>query len=389
LTDQLLDGAFPHDDPFPLYARLRDQAPVAWNETLGFWAVSRMAEVMAVSTDNVTFCSSRGILTMEIGTTYDSPPTMMHTDPPDHTVYRKLVQPPFGRRLVGGMDESIRSRASRLLGSLPLGEPVDIVEHFSVPLPVEVIADLLGMPDTDVPKIAAWSEASIPGSSITDPDEAMALMAEMSTELMELAAARRAEPGEDLISLVTLAEFEGRSLRDDEIMMFLIQLLVAGNETTRNMLSGSLVAFSERPEQWRRLRGDPTVIPLAIEEMLRWTTPVISFMRTATVDTQLDGVDIAAGDHVLMLYASANRDPATFGSDADEFRIDRDPNHHVAFGFGAHFCLGATLARLEARVALEELLALDVDLEPAGDVVRSSSTVIAGVHRAPLVLQPC
>jgi cytochrome P450 len=362
---------------------------VAWNETLGFWAASRMAEVMAVSTDNATFCSSQGILTMEIGTTYDSPPTMMHTDPPDHTVYRKLVQPPFGRRLVGGMDESIRARATRLLGALPRGEPVDIVEHFSVPLPVEVIADLLGMPDTDVPRIEAWSEAAIPGSSITDPDEVMALMTEMSTELMELAASRRAEPGEDLISLVTLAEFEGRRLRDDEIMMFLIQLLVAGNETTRNMLSGSMAAFAERPEQWRRLRDDPTVIPLAVEEMLRWTTPVISFMRTATVDTQLAGVDIAAGDHVLMLYSSANRDPATFGATVDEFRVDRDPNHHVAFGFGAHFCLGATLARLEARIALEELLALDVDLEPAGDVVRSPSTVIAGVQRAPLVLRPC
>jgi cytochrome P450 len=172
-------------------------------------------------------------------------------------------------------------------------------------------------------------------------------------------------------------------------MMFLIQLLVAGNETTRNMLSGSLVAFAERPEQWRRLRDDPGLIAPAIDEMLRWTTPVISFMRTATVDTQLDGVDIAAGDPVLMLYASANRDPAAFGPTAEEFRVDRDPNHHVAFGFGAHFCLGATLARLEARIALEELLALDVDLEAGGDVVRSASTVIAGVQRAPLVLQPC
>jgi cytochrome P450 len=215
----------------------------------------------------------------------------------------------------------------------------------------------------------------------------MALMTEMSTELMALAAARRADPGDDLISLVTLAEVDGRRLGDAEIMMFLIQLLVAGNETTRNMLSGGLVALAERPEEWQRLRVDRALLPSAVEEMLRWTTPVISFMRTATVDTRLGDADIAAGDPVLMLYASANRDPEVFGDDAEEFRVDRDPNHHVAFGFGAHFCLGASLARLEARIALEELLHLGVDLEPAGEVVRSASTVIAGVQHAPLVLR--
>lgn len=384
LTDQLVEGSFPSDDPFPLYAALRAGAPVAWNDTAGFWAVSRHGGVLAVSSDSSTFCSSRGILVSEIGTTYDTPPTMMHTDPPAHTAYRRLVHPPFSRRLVGGMDEAVRSRARRLVRSLPRDEPVDVLAALAVPFPIEVIADLLGLPDEDHPRIFEWSEAAIPGATDLPPERVMELMGEMTAELMGHAAARRAEPREDLISLLALASLEGRGLSDDEIAMFLIQLVVAGNETTRNLVGGGLAALAESPQEWRRLREDPALVPTAVEELLRWTTPVISFLRTATVDTELDGVSIAAGDPVLMLYASANRDEAEFGPSADRLDVGRTPNHHVSFGHGAHFCLGAALARLEARVVLEELLALGVDLEPAGAVERSPSTVIAGVRRAPI-----
>jgi cytochrome P450 len=169
--------------------------------------------------------------------------------------------------------------------------------------------------------------------------------------------------------------------------MFLVQLLVAGNETTRNMISGGLVALADRPADWERLRRDRALVPTAVEEMLRWTSPVVSFMRTATHDTELSGQAIREGEPVLMLYASANRDERQFGPTADRFDIGRDPNHHVAFGFGAHFCIGATLARIEARVLLEELLDRFDAVEPAGDVERSSSAVIAGVKRAPLVFR--
>ena len=388
LTESLLDGAFPAADPFPLYERLRAEEPVAWCATPGFWAVSRMADVLAVAGDPATYCSSGGILVSEIGTVYDAPPTMMHTDPPEHTAYRKLVQPPFGRRLVGGMDESVRSRAAELVGALPVGEPVDITAALAVPFPIRVIADLLGLPPEDEPRVFEWSEAAIPGATDLPPEQLMTLMGEMTMHLMTLAAQRRERPGEDLVSLVAHAELDGRRLSDDEIAMFLIQLLVAGNETTRNLLSGGLSALAAHPEQWQRLRDDPGLVPSAVEELLRWTTSVISFMRTATVDTELGGVAIAAGDPVLMVYASANRDEDAFGPTAGELDVGRDPNHHVAFGFGAHFCLGAALARLEARVVLEELLARAVVLEPAGDLEHSSSTVIAGVKRAPLRLQP-
>jgi len=169
--------------------------------------------------------------------------------------------------------------------------------------------------------------------------------------------------------------------------MFLVQLLVAGNETTRNMVSGGLVALADRPAAWEQLRRDRSALPTAVEEMLRWTTPVVSFMRTATRDTELGGQAVREGDPVLMLYASANRDDRQFGPTADRFDIGRDPNHHVAFGFGAHFCIGATLARIEARVLLEELLDRFETVEPAGHVERSHSAVIAGVKHAPLVFR--
>lgn len=388
LTDQLLDGSFPHEDPYPLYATLRADAPVAWNATKGFWAASRMAEVLAVSTDPATYRSGAGILVMEIGTTYDSPPTMMHTDPPEHTAYRKLVQPPFGRRMVTYMDQAVRRRAVNLIEALPLGEDVDVVQALSIPFPIQVIADLLGLPDDDVPRMFEWSEASIPGATDWPEEKVAEVQMDMWMTLVGTAAERRSHPQDDLISLVALAEVDGRRLSDDEIAMFLIQLLVAGNETTRNNLSGGLVALSQHPDQWERLRQDPSLVPSATEELLRWTTPVISFMRTATRDVVLGGQDIAAGDPVLMLYASADRDRETFGPTADQLDVARDPNPHMAFGFGAHFCLGAALARLEGRVVLEELLSRVSTIEPAGPVARSPSTVIAGVKSAPLRLTP-
>jgi cytochrome P450 len=181
------------------------------------------------------------------------------------------------------------------------------------------------------------------------------------------------------------AESGGEELTEPELAMFLIQLLVAGNETTRNLISGGLVALAENPEQWAALRADRSLIPTAVEELLRWTTPVISFMRTATASTTIRGVEVAAGDPVLLVYASANRDEEVFGPDAGKLRIDRHPNPHVSFGFGPHFCLGAALARLEGRVVLGQLLDRFDSVSLAGPVERTPSPVIAGVRRASLV----
>ena len=387
LTDPLIEDSFYAGDAFPQYARLRDEAPVAWNDTKGFWAVSRWDDVMAVSTDPETFCSGRGILVMEIGASYDSPPTMMHTDPPEDTVYRKLVQPGFAPGRMRALEADVRRRAKLLVDEIEAGRAVDFVETVAVPFPLYIISALLGMPDEDWRRFYEWSEAVIPGATDWSEEKRAELQVDMHDTLLATTVARRADPRDDLISVLAEVEIEGRRLSDAELAMFLVQLLVAGNETTRNLVSGGLVELAERPEAWERVRGDRTLVPTAVEEMLRWTTPVVSFMRTATRDAELGGQAIREGDPVLMLYASANRDDRQFGPTADRFDIGRDPNHHVAFGFGAHFCIGATLARIEARVLLEELLDRFESVEPVGEVERSNSSVIAGVKRAPLVFR--
>ncbi len=425
LTDpQLYQGG----DPFALYAELRRTAPVAWHEpdewAGGFWTVTTHPEVAAIGTDPETFCSSRGILVDEIGTTYDSPPTMMHTDPPQHTRYRRLVQPGFKPSIVRLMEAGVTAKAQALIGQLPVGAPVDIVSALSVPYPLQVICELLGVDGEQWPRFYEWSEAVIPGESDRSSEERERLQIEMWTYLIDVAEQRRAEPTDDLVSVLATAESdggnaaggssargssaggssargssaggasvggtaaggaEGEQLSEAELAMFLIQLLVAGNETTRNLLSGGLVALAERPEQWSAMRADRSLLPSAVEELLRWTTPVISFMRTAAHPTTIRAQPIAEGDPVLLIYASANRDESVFGADADQLRIDRQPNPHLSFGFGPHFCLGAALARLEARVVLDELLNRFATVELAGNVSRTASPVIAGIRRAPLV----
>ena len=385
LAARLVDGAFYADDPYPAYARLRAEAPVAWCEPGGFWALSTHALVLRASTDPETFCSRKGILAMEIGVEYDSPPTMMHTDPPEHTAYRALVAPGFRPSVMRATRERIDRRTAEILDRLP-GGTFDAVEHLAVPLPLLLIADVLGVPADDLDRFFEWSEAAIPGANELEPAEQQRLLGECWVYLLERCAERRAEPADDLVSVLAHTELDGRRLTDDELVMFLNQLLIAGNETTRNAISGGLAAFCADPQQWDRLVEDRSLVSSAVEEILRWTTPVISFLRTATRDLELAGTTIAEGDPVLMLYQSANRDEAEFGPTADRFDVGRSPNHHLAFGFGAHFCIGAALARMEIATLLEALL--DRGLRPAGrgPVVRTASPVIAGVRALPLEL---
>jgi cytochrome P450 len=390
LTAPLLDPDFYAGDPFPLYARLRREAPLARNEAIGFWVASRHADVIAVSRDTETFSSAKGIMVFEIGSEYATPPTMMHTDPPAHTRYRDLVQPGFRPSFMRALEKSVRARTVALVDKIEPGRPVDFVSEVAVPLPLQVISDLLGVPEGEWPRFFRWSEAVIPGATDWPEEERMALSGEMVEYLLAAAADRRANPGDDIISELGAAEVDGDRLTDAELAMFLVQLLVAGNETTRNMMSGGLLGLAGTPSEWSSLRSrvaasTPRALQLAIEEMLRWTTPVVAFMRTTARPTELAGQQLGADEPILMLYASANRDEAVFGPTADRFDAARDPNPHVAFGFGPHFCIGAVLARLEGRILLEELLARFGSVEVAGPVVRTASPVIAGVRSAPLV----
>jgi cytochrome P450 len=389
LTPPLTDPAFYAGDPHPLFARLRAEAPVAWLDDPGCWVLSRHADVWEVSTDPVRFCSSKGILLQDIGVEMpEMPPTLLNIDPPSHTRYRTLVQPAFTPSRIRAFEPQLRARARALVEPLPKGEVVDIVPALAVPFPLQVIAQLIGIPEEDWPRFHVWSDAFIAAAD-GGPDQSEHVLnniIEATTYLLSTVADRRADPSDDLVSYLATLEVDGDALSDDELMMFLVQLLVAGNETTRNLISGGLLALADRPDEWDRLRRDPSLVPSAVEELLRWTAPVISFVRTATTGTVVGGQQIAADEPLLLLYASANRDETVFGPTADRLDIARDPNPHLAFGFGTHFCLGALLARLEGRVLLEELLARFATLDAAGAVRRVPSTVIAGIASAPLQL---
>jgi cytochrome P450 len=382
----LFEDGFLASDPHDHLARLRDEAPVALDPTRRVWILSGYPEVMAASRDPKTFCSGKGILLNEIGVNYAAPPTMMHTDPPDHTRYRKLVQPAFSRSAVEAMEPGVRARAAAAVDKVPLDEPTDVVAELAVPFPLQVIADILGVPEQDLPRFHEWSEAAIPGATEQSEQQTTEMMIQMMAYLLGIAADRRFNPRDDVVSYLATVESDGDRLDDHEVAMFMVQLLIAGNETTRNALSGGLVAFAEHPEQWQQLRRDPSLLDTAVEEILRWTSPVVYFLRTTTRPVKLGGRAIPQGAPVMLLYLSANRDELEFGVTAEDFDIGRTPNNHLAFGFGPHFCLGAALARVELRIMLETLLARVTHIESAGTVTRSMALVIAGVRHAPLVL---
>src|SRR5918998_1312982 len=252
-----------------------------------------------------------------------SPPTMSHPAPPAHTRYRRLVQPAFAPSVMRALDAAITARARAAVAALPADEPVDVVAELAVPFPLRVISDLLGIPEDDWPRFYEWSEAAIPGATDWPPERTAELMGEMVSYLLATAAARRAAPQNDVISLLATVEADGDRLDDTELAMFLVQLLVAGNETTRNALSGGLVAFADRPDEWARLRRSPDLVDSAVDEVLRWTTPVVYFMRTTTREVTIGGVTLPAGAPVVLHYLAANRDEAEFGSTADRFDIGR------------------------------------------------------------------
>jgi cytochrome P450 len=386
LTETVLqDGFFAGElgDPWAHLAELRAKAPVSWNERGGYWVATQHAPVQQGSVNPERFCSKRGILVYEIGQTWDAPSTMMHTDPPEHTRYRQLIAPAFRPSRMRALEDRIRGHVSRLLDQIEPGAPVDIVEALNVPLPLLVICELLGVPWADWERFFEFSEVSIPGALDISEEERQAIRTSMIGYLREAVQSKAGTGAEDVFGMLSDA-----GLSNEEIRMFAVQLLVAGNETVRNTLTAGLGAFADHPEQWQRLRADRSLLGSAIEEVLRWATPVIYFMRTAVDDTEFFGAEIAAGDPVVMLYSSADRDEHAFGPTAGEFDIGRSPNPHVAFGFGAHYCVGAALARQEIAAVLDGMLDRYASIERAAAPVYSRSSIIHGTKRAELVLTP-
>lgn len=385
----LHDPEFWAGDPYPAFAALREADPVRLIDGPAgrFWAITRHADVLAISKDPATFCSGKGVLLTDLTRPMLSTDSILYLDPPKHSKHRKLVSPSLSVRRVAELEDRIRAIVIELLDAVPTGEPTNIVDALAAPLPLMVIAELVGVPRLDLDDFRRWSDAIIEAAS-EFTDESMRLAAELFGYIDAIVQDRHKLAKDDLVSVLAHGTVDGEAVSDLDINMFVLSLLVAGNETTRTLISNGLLALHAHPEQRAVLAGDRGAIPGGVEELLRWEAPIMSFCRTATRDTELSGTAIAEGEYVVMLYQSANRDQAAFGPTADQLDVTRSPNPHTSFGYAEHYCLGAGLARLEARILFEELLARWPEYEVAGPVERQPSRLVRGITDLPLVLQP-
>jgi cytochrome P450 family 142 subfamily A polypeptide 1 len=362
---KLLDGNFYAAGPHDAFTWMRANAPVYWDAAGKVWGIALHEDVLEVSRQPELFCSGQS-------SRPDAPPipSMINLDDPAHRRRRSLVSRGFTPRRVGSHGAKIRQICRELVDAIAPKGRCDFVAEVAAPLPMILIGDLLGVEPEDRLTLQRWSDELIAATSITATPEATAGAARAFGEYAQynrrVVADRRARPRDDLMSVLVEAVIDGEKMSDDDLLQEGLLILVGGNETTRHVLTGGCEALCRHPEQMRALADDPARIPVAVEEMLRWVTPIQNMNRTATRDTVLRGQQIRAGDKLLLLYPSANRDERVFD---DPFRFDtaRDPNPHVAFGFGAHFCLGASLARLELRLLFEELLPRLPDLRLVSD----------------------
>jgi cholest-4-en-3-one 26-monooxygenase len=356
--------------------------------------VTRHADVVAVSRDSATWSS-------ELGSTFIDDQTdealaqlrltILNMDPPKHHRYRRLVSKGFTPRMVAQLVETIDARAERIVDEVIDRGGCDFVEDVAVKLPLEMICEMIGLPEADWPRMFELSNLLVGFDDPeyrANPDAGAEAAAEIYAYCDAVAADRRANPRDDLMTALVQAEVDGERLDDLELNLFFVTLVVAGNETTRNLITHSMQALIDHPDQARRLRDDPGLWPTAVDEMLRWGCSIHNFRRTASRDAELAGQPIAAGDKVVMYYMSANRDPEVF---ADPFRFDvgRTPNDHVAFGGGGeHYCLGANLARAEIRAIMRQVVDRLDEVQPAGEVRRLRSSFVNGVKAMPVSFRP-
>lgn len=381
---RLLDGQWWAREPYAELAWMREHEPVYRDEAGGVWGVSRYADVLAVSRDPKTFCNGGG-------NRPDAPafPFMINLDDPLHRRRRGLVNKGFTVRRVLDRRPRIRQVSADLIEKARAKGEFDFVADVAAWLPLIVIGDMLGVEPGRYEDVLRWSDDMVRGSGTTDP-EVFARADQAFREFLEHAYAvlhaRRAEPPQpDLFSILAHAEIDGERLDDADIVAEALLILIGGDETTRHVLSGGMSEMLRRPDQWRWLGEHPEAVPVAVEEMLRWVTPIKNMNRTLMRDTELHGKKLREGDKLLLLYPAANRDPAVF-RDPEVFDVRRTPNEHLAFGFGTHYCLGASLARLELNVFFEEAVRRLPDIRPASEEAppRRPSNFISGIEGMPV-----
>ncbi len=387
--------------PYEVFATLRRQTPVVWvpepayegfEGGPGFWAVTRHADIVEVSRRPEIYSSHVGATFLRDQRPRDLEALrqmMLNLDPPDHSKLRRIVSRVFTPKMVGGMFDSVARYAHDIVSALEPDTEVDLVAKVSAEMPLLVLADLLGMPAADRRLLYSWTNRMV---GLDDPAYGgrpafLAAFQEMFAYAQDQTEIRRREPGDDVWSLIVNAEVDGQHLSMDELQRFFQLLMIAGNETTRNLLTGAVLTLDAHPDQWAHLRANPDLLTVAIEEILRFHPPVMQFRRTAVADTELGAQRIEAGDKVVVFYVSGNRDETVF-EDPDRFDIHRNPTNHLAFGIGTHFCLGNSLARLEARVLLRDLFARFPHMRVAGPPQRFRSNFINGYREMPVALGP-
>jgi cholest-4-en-3-one 26-monooxygenase len=403
----VLDPRF-YDDPWDAYAWLREHSPVHWDDTNQLWVLSRHADVSAISRNQDLYSAAQGVRPRVA-----APMSIISMDDPEHTRQRRLINRGFTPAKVRALTDHIRELSNQIIDEVAGKGELDFVEDFAIHVPLIVIAELMGLDPDQRNQLYKWSDAMMAGDGHDDPDDpvlhaaadAFGGYAMMCLELIE---ARRSDPegADDLISILTQAFDEGEltqgggrsreadeipngALTNDELIMFLVLIVVAGNETTRNALTGGLVAFSRFPEEKQRVIDDPSLWDTAVDEVIRYVSPVLSFCRTVTEDHVYEGVEMKAGQQVFLLYQSANRDASVF-DEPDVLKVDRSPNPHLAFGIGTHYCLGANLARAEVRVVFEELFRRLGDIHvPEGTIPqRGDSSLVLSLEHLPAVFTP-
>lgn len=397
-TVNLMDEDWFRDGPpHALFARMRAEAPIRWNEVpgyknRGFWSVTRHADVSAISRDTDTFSSYEGGIFIEPDQVIPLDLTrnlLLYKDPPDHTKYRKILQTAFVPHTVAKLEGDVRARVNRVIDEVIERGSCDVVEDIAIPITLGVLTWYMGLPEEDLPQIRKWSDDIEEGQRSPQPAAAAPAFVEMAGYLHQQIARLTAEgDSESLVMRLRAAEVDGHQLDDAEILVFFGLLLFAGNDTTRNTMSTGILTLMQHPDQLAAMRDDPSLIPDAIEEILRYTSVVQWFNRTATRDTELGGQKIAQGERVVMWYGSASRDEEIY-DDPQAFDIRRPEQNHKAFGGGGrHFCLGSGLARLELRVGFEEILRRMPDIAQDGDVVRVRSNWTHALAHLPVKFTP-